>query len=189
MPRSAATIFGLALAAISIGFNTVRYPLVWEMIGPARAGEKAVLSSASSAPAEPASHSPTPPPRAAPPPRPAPPPRKAEPIAVKPAPVVAQKSVAKKPQPAAASPKNGEAAAGQKPAANKQVAAVPPKPQKQLVPVTQVSLSNAPADAATVDTVIRRLPPVEPTDANAPSRSIPPTPDGSIPIYPTTGIE
>jgi len=188
MPRSAATIFGLALAAISIGFNTVRYPLVWEMIGPARAGEK-VLSSAPSALAEPASHPPTPPPRAAPPPRPALPPRKAEPIAVKPAPVVAQKSVAKKPQPAAPGPESGQAAADKKPAASPKVAAAEPKPQKRLVPVTQVSRSNAPADTATVGTVIRRLPPVEPVDPNATNGNAAPTPDGSIPVYPTTGIE
>ena len=168
MPRSAATIFGLALAACSIGFNTVRYPMVWEMIGPARVGERA-LSSVPSPPAEPASHPPTPPPRAAPPSRPAPSPRKAEPIAVKPAPVVAQKSVAKQPQPAAAGPKNDQAAAGPKPAATKQVAAAP-KPQKQLVPVTQVSLPNAPADAATIGTVIRRLPPVDPADPNTTAR-------------------
>jgi hypothetical protein len=101
--------------------------------------------------------------------------------------VVAQKSVAKKTQPAAASPK-GQAAAGPRPAATKQVAAAP-KPQKQLVPVTQVSLPNAPTDAATIGTVIRRLPPVEPADPNATARSVPPAPDGSIPIYPTTGIE
>ena len=168
MPRSAATILGLALVALSIGFNTVRYPAVWEMIGPARASEK-TLSSASSPAAEAASHPPAPLPRAEPPPRPAPPPRKAEPIAVKPAPVVAAKSVAQKPQPAAASPEAGHAA-DKKPAASKQVAAAPPKPQKQLVPVTQVSLPNAPADAAAIGTVIRRLPPVDPADTGAINR-------------------
>ena len=73
------------------------------------------------------------------------------------------KSVAQKPQPAAARPK-GLARRPTKPAASKQVAAAPPKPQKQLVPVTQVSLPNAPADAAAIGTVIRRLPPVDPAD-------------------------
>jgi hypothetical protein len=102
--------------------------------------------------------------------------------------VVAQKSVAKKEQPAAAGSKNGQAAARPKPAATKQVAAAP-KPQKQLVPVTQVGLPNAPADAATIGTVIRRLPPVEPADANATADNVPPAADGSIPIYPTTGIQ
>jgi hypothetical protein len=32
MPRSAATIIQLTLVAFSIGFNTVRYPVVWEML-------------------------------------------------------------------------------------------------------------------------------------------------------------
>ena len=43
MPRSAATIFGLALVAFSIGFNTVRYPIVWDMVGPASERERAVV--------------------------------------------------------------------------------------------------------------------------------------------------
>ena len=34
MPKSAATIFGLALVAVSIGFNIWRYPIVWRMSGP-----------------------------------------------------------------------------------------------------------------------------------------------------------
>jgi len=41
MPKSAATGLGLILVALSIGFNTARYPVVWEMVGPARACEAA----------------------------------------------------------------------------------------------------------------------------------------------------
>ena len=37
MPKTAATMTGLLLAACSIGFNTVRYPIVSEMVGPALA--------------------------------------------------------------------------------------------------------------------------------------------------------
>ncbi len=174
MPRSAAAILGLALVALSIGFNTVRYPMVWDMVGPARATEKEVSSSPR--PKEPASHSP------APPSRKAPPPRTAEPIAVKPAPVAAKKSV-EKPRPSAAKPDGGTAAQDKKPAAAE------PKPEKQLVPVTQVSLASAPANGATIGTVIRRLPPVEPTDPNAANRANTLPAGGTIPVYPTTGIE
>ena len=49
MPRSAAAILGLTLVAFSIGFNTVRYPMVWEMIGPARASEKDLFFRATTA--------------------------------------------------------------------------------------------------------------------------------------------
>ena len=41
MPRSATTILGFVLVAFSIGFNTIRYPVVWEMVNPARANETA----------------------------------------------------------------------------------------------------------------------------------------------------
>jgi hypothetical protein len=171
----------LALVAFSIGFNTVRYPMVWEMIGPARASEKE-LSSALPRPAEPASRPPASPPRKAPPPRPA------EPIAVKPAPVVARKPKAEKPRPPAAKPESGKAAADKKPAASDNVASTAPQPQKPLVPVTQVRLASAPANGTAIGTVIRRLPPVESADSNAINRAALPA-GGSIPVYPTTGIE
>lgn len=34
MPRIAATVLSFVLIAFSIGFNMVRYPVVWEMVGP-----------------------------------------------------------------------------------------------------------------------------------------------------------
>ena len=188
MPRSAATIFGLALAAISIGFNTVRYPLRvgndWSrtsrresaVVGAIRAGGTRESSANAAATCRTATTSRSPA-------------TEGRADCRQAGPVVAQKSVAKKPQPAAPGPESGRAAADKKPAASPKVAAAEPKPQKRLVPVTQVSRSNAPADAATVGTVIRRLPPVEPVDPNATNGNAAPTPDGSIPVYPTTGIE
>ncbi len=41
MLRTAATLLGFAVVAFSIGFNTIRYPLVWEMTGPAQTKEAA----------------------------------------------------------------------------------------------------------------------------------------------------
>jgi len=58
-----------------------------------------------------------------------------------------------------------------------------------LVPVTQVSSSNAPADGPAIGTVIRRLPPVEQADSSATNRNAALSLGGSIPVYPTTGIE
>ena len=104
-----------------------------------QASEKA-LSAASARPEEPASRPP------APPPRPAQPPRKAKPIAVKPAPVTAKKSVAEEPRPPLLSRKMVK----QRPTRSRRPAisaSAEPKPLKPLVPVTQVSSSNAPATA------------------------------------------
>lgn len=194
MPRSAATILGLALVAFSIGFNTVRYPVVWEMVSPARASEK-VKPSAPSPPEEPASRPP------APPQRPAPPPRKAEPIAVKPAPKPpaakpAPKVAAAKPAPKVAkksraddSRSTSSGPASDRAAANDKAAPAEVKPQKPLVPVTQVSPANAPVSEATSAAVLHRLPPVEPTDANSASPQPAVFSGGSIPVYPATGIE
>ena len=47
MSRTAAAILGLTLVALSIGFNTVRYPAVWDMSGPAQASESAPAVAAS----------------------------------------------------------------------------------------------------------------------------------------------
>jgi len=53
MPKMAAMLLGLALVAFSIGFNTARYPIVWEMVGPV--GQPAAVSEpASIAPPQPA---------------------------------------------------------------------------------------------------------------------------------------
>jgi hypothetical protein len=109
---------------------------------------------------------------------------------VKPAPVaVIKKPVVEKSPPPAANPESGKAAAATKPAAVAKTASTEPKPQKQLVPVTQVSQPNTPPNGATIGTVIRRLPPVEPADANAVNRDAAVSAGGSIPVYPTTGIE
>ena len=59
---------GLVLVASSIGFNTVRYPVVWEMVGPARANESAQPAAASQPekPESPTTQPPVPPPRSRP---------------------------------------------------------------------------------------------------------------------------
>jgi hypothetical protein len=102
------------------------------------------------------------------------------------------KPVAEKPRPPAAPPENkpesSKAVADKKPAASDKVASVAPQPPKPLVPVTQVRLASAPANGAAIGTVIRRLPPVESADSNAINRATLPA-GGSIPVYPTTGIE
>ena len=41
MAKTTATIFGLVLAAVSIGVNISRYPIVWQMADPRLAGLKA----------------------------------------------------------------------------------------------------------------------------------------------------
>jgi hypothetical protein len=55
-----------------------------------------------------------------------------------------------------------------------------------LVPVIAVGMSGVPAIQATGGASIRRLPPVT---AGAASVLNDVSPDGRIPIYPTTGIE
>ena len=88
---------------------------------------------------------------------------------MKPAPVAVKKPV-EKPRPPVANPESVKAADKQ-PAAGDKSASAEPTPQKPLVPVTQVSMSNGPADGATIGTLIRRLPPVEPTDPNVVNRA------------------
>ena len=65
MTRTAATMIGFVLAALSIALNVMRYPVVWEMAGPAGANETAQPSAASS-PEKPESLSPARPPEPSP---------------------------------------------------------------------------------------------------------------------------
>jgi hypothetical protein len=167
MPRSAATVFGLVLVAFSIGFNTARYPVVWEMVKPARASESAQAAIASQA------EQPEPPP----PPQPVPS-LPAKPIDVKPASDSASKVVADTAAPADAAPARPvEAATGQS------------ETRKALVPVTPISSERGLAGESVVGVGIRRLPPVPPSDPLAVSHDAAVLANGSIPFYPTTGIE
>lgn len=172
MPRTAATILGLLLVALSIGFNTVRYPEVWEMVNPIRASETPP-SAAASMPEKPSS---APPQLAVPSPPPKPievkPPK---PIEVKPTPAVAEKAAVEQPG------VEQKKAAGNEPAADQEV-------RKPLVPVTTVP-AGSPDSGVADGAGIRRLPPVDPNNANLANRDPLQSANGSIPIYPTTGIE
>ena len=164
MPRSAAAILGLTLVAISIGFNTARYPVVWEMASPARAGQAAA---ATIQPEKPESTAPLP----------QQPSRPAEPIGAKPVSEVADKIAVGNAVSAEAKPATGGAAA------------VEPEAQKPLVPVMQISSAIAPPSEAAGAAGIRRLPPVKRADSIAIDRNTAPSFNGPIPVYPTTGIE
>ena len=173
MPRTAATILGFVLVALSIGFNTVRYPEVWEMVNPNRASE-VPPSAAAPPPEKPAS---APPQLAVPSPPPKPievkPPK---PIEVKPTPAVAEKAAVELP------------GVEQKKAAGNEFAA-DQEGRKPLVPVAQVNTAETPEKGGADGAGIRRLPPVDPNSANLANRNFQQMQGGSIPIYPTTGIE
>jgi hypothetical protein len=159
MPRPVAILLGLMLAALSIGFNTVRYPMIWEMVGPVKATEPTQPKAMPQAekPENPQSLS-----------------QQAEPIKVKPMPEVGNQVVA-----------NHAVLATEKPASTVK-ATNPWDTQRPLVPVLAVGLSNATGIKSAGGEVIRRLPPVAAGVVNPSSKQIP---NGSIPIYPTTGIE
>ena len=168
MPRSAATMLGLILVAASIGFNTVRYPVVWQMLSPANAAQPSPPKT--SPPEEPESP-------AAPAHQPAPPSPPAVPMAIRHEPEVAEKVAVGNPAPAETKTATG-------------INATVVEARKPLVPVPPLGLHNAPGNEAAGVAGIRRLPPLltqtEPiVAARNPSESI----DGSIPMYPSTGIE
>jgi hypothetical protein len=163
MPRSAATMLGLMLVAISIGFNTVRYPVVWEMVGPVRASES--VQSAVASPSE----------KPDSPPQPSQP---ADPIEGKPTPEVADKVVAGDSLSVEGSPASGDRAVASEAEA-----------RKPLVPVTPVISANALGFGAAGGAGIRRLPPVVQTDLGAANRVSAQSFGRAIPVYPTTGIE
>jgi hypothetical protein len=170
MPRSVAMMLGLMLAAFSIGYNTVHYPVVWEMVGPGqtRPTEQPAVASQSEKdePLAPTAH---------PEPAPAHP---ATPIAVQPAPVATDKVVADKPAPVETKPANGN---------NPPAAAIDAR--KPLVPITLVSSPNASGSIMASGAGIRRLPPVGTTATNPTICDAAPSGSASIPFYPTTGIE
>ena len=168
MPRSAATILAFLLVAGSIGFNTVRYPVVWEMVGPARAGES-VQPAVASQPekAEP------PPQQPALPPSPAAKPIEVEPAAEMTGKIMEDHTV------------SGEA----KSARDDDAAAADSQTQKPLVPVAAVNSAGTPRNEVVGGAGIRRLPPVTQADPIAASRDTAPASSGSIPVYPSTGIE
>ena len=150
MPRSVATMLGLVLAAVSIWFNTVRYPIVWEMAGSAQVSQS-VQPAAASQPAE--AENPT----------------------------ASSETAAKAAVGGVAGPIAGHATA------EKDERAANMEPHKPMVPVLLVSSSNALAGESGVG--VRRLPPVSGGDACPVNRDSLASQDGSIPVYPSTGIE
>jgi hypothetical protein len=173
MPKSVATIFGLALVASSIGFNTWRYPAVLRMVGSTPvASEESSQALASKSAEESAT------------------PASAEPESATPSPVLATKTEAMaepagKPVPVATPSPEAKPPIAVVPAATESAATQPNNSEKPLVPVPKVTI---PEKARAVDNVVvRRLPPVDPgvlpPDGNTPASN------GAIRIYPSTGLQ
>jgi hypothetical protein len=165
MSRTAAAILGLTLVALSIGFNTVRYPAVWDMSGPAQASESAPAVAAS--PSE-RTEGPTP---ALPQPAASPPP--AAQAEANPSPQ--DRFAADRSAPAeTASPGNADSAAfaGSIDAS---------ETRRPLVPVMSPR-GNELASS------VRRLPPVDRAYSNRTDRSPGNIFAGPTPVYPKTGI-
>ena len=176
MPRTAATMFGMVLVALSIGFNTVRWPIVGRMVGPAEGptlpGESTVPPATPEQPANPAAAQPASPAPTAPVAAPA----------VKPLPDVDKTAGDDRPaipleQPADFAPTAGE---------NPSSASI--RQQTPLVPVPRTRTSTEPAAGIEYDGTVRRLPPVDPSEP-PPVSGNRPSSDGALPVYPSTGIE
>jgi hypothetical protein len=183
MPKSAAIFFGVVLVAASIGFNIWRYPTVWQMTG-------TMMPSAVKMAEAPAAPRPTP-------------------AAVEPLQASGSASTISpiklppsKPEYAATPPLLMKGPDVPKPIADvkgKQTAAVkiespPPAPdrlEKPMAPVPKMAgITSAvpPIGGLQGSDAVRRLPPVDPSEPTLvgtyPSRF-----SGSIPIYPSTGIQ
>ncbi|MCE5303906.1 MAG: hypothetical protein LLF97_12475 [Planctomycetaceae bacterium] len=176
MPRSATTLLGLALVALSIVFNTVRYPAVWEMVASERLGETPPATppkkpdSPNDRTSTPAKNSPV---------------ATVQPIEVQPTEAIAKVDAG---QEATLSGNDGRAVAE-----SSTPGPTDPPPydaghlrldRKPLVPITPV----VSATDSTTGSVVRRLPPVESTPAgpfgqNAAALGNP------APWYPSTGLQ
>lgn len=172
MLRIAATLLGFAVVAFSIGFNTIHYPLVWEMTGPAPSNE-ASQPVAVSPPAR--SEDPAP----APPLHVLPAISRAE---VKPIPDVASRTAVDR-----SSPADTNAPPDAKPAADAGAAATGADTQRPLVPITPASAPAVSRGGAELAPGVRRLPPVEPANSALTIRGAGAS-NGPIPIYPSTGM-
>ncbi len=184
MLRPAAVLLGVTLIAVSIGFNTMRYPVVWEMVGP----KQTAVDTPPAAEPAPRPEEPKPPETVSEPTVPREEPKAleltskpAEPIEVAPAPEVGK-------QVAAEDVQETDAEVISMPVDHPAEATVEEKTAetpKPLVPVSLASTTEAAGPQAVFGEGIRRLPPVEM------SQSLPVSVqavDGAIPIYPTTGV-
>lgn len=200
MAKTTATIFGLVLAALSIGVNITRYPIVWQMADPRLAAASTDSPASEARPASLPN-----------PPSPAPP---AEQYAAF-RPIVADEPDPPREEPAdlaeagesglatsgpaapagereetplAAMAESGLAMGGaEAPADDREE--TPPVASDPLVPVNFAGASRADAPAVGGRAVVRRLPPVPATGAAANVNSFAALFDGSTPAYPSTGIE
>ena len=155
MLRTAATLLGLAVVALSIGFNTMRYPLVWEMAGSARTSEAA--QSVAAVPSErPENPVPGQPPQLVPAPS-------AGRLEVKPIPEATDRIAVDKSS-------GAEANALPDPHLADEAATAVPDTQKPLVPVVAASLSAASRGGMVLSPGVRRLPPVESANSDPASR-------------------
>lgn len=165
MAHTTATIFGLALAAVAIGVNATRYPIVWQMTGPVLAAKPADELPPPSIALE----------------------RPADEIPQAPAPEETAPSAPDDPQmeETAAEPKNDPPDAYAPPPPDESPAASP-MTEEPLAPVHFAGLAADSEGDRDLAQSVRRLPPV---DVYGPVPSIIQPPGGAIPVYPSTGVE
>jgi hypothetical protein len=179
MPKSAATIFGLALVAVSIGFNIWRYPIVWRMTAPsAPPATKTATAAPRPAPAavEPARSSVA---TSAVQPIKLPPPK---PESATP-PLALAGSEAPKPIPGVANSPTADAMA-----TAEQSPSAPDNLEKPLVPIPRMATAAIPIGTPKAAKEMHRLPPVDPNMPTLVGLSSCSSSAGAIPIYPSTGI-
>ena len=203
-------MLGFALVALSIWFNTSRYPSVWEMTNPLRPDGSAPPAVTASVENTESSAS-TPPPTVADrsavasgPDRPAvgaPPDTEGDHLDEKtscgtatPAAKLAGPPAAEKPsEPAAAgsetasnSPANQAGAADLVDSAADHEPAAAPEARKPLVPITPVRLPPVSDQAAALAAGVRRLPPVDTVNSGRTAQNVLATFRGTLPAYPKT---
>ena len=183
MPRPAATIFGIALVAFSIGFNMWRYPIAWQLAAPAAAPAVAVES-----PHRPAAN---------PSPKPAEPPRadaaRAMQTEAKPVTEAATKATDDSPRLGMIAPIAASAVAERHWPASANL-------ERPMVPISKMAATGtvpifvsakmglSPSTPG-VAAAVRRLPPVDPYVPSPAAGYASASANGAIPIYPSTGIE
>jgi len=197
MPRIAASVGVFALIVFSIAFNMIRYPRVWEMVGPPAEISQTEQSSQPVTTTEPA---PAPQPEvdapAATPQSPIPVAMPADDWREQPAPLAPDDdryaSFADLPGPYAdATPPQEEVpSAAQYAALAGQIDELSRSPsERPLVPVVQPGARQGDAHTAQLDAQVCRLPPVEEDDPAAVEHLASRLSEQPIPVYPTTGIE
>ncbi len=190
MPRILPTFAAIAIVGVCIAYNTMRYPIVWEMVGPgaqmslseknAPAAETAspVKAATSSSAAQMDSPSPNPPAKSNPPPLASDTEKNALPKAIPislPQEELAAEAVGQTTE------KAKKAETGHAPAEDENLV----EPPRRLVPVAGDAFSAGMPGSHSDE--ICRLPPVEAAVAYPAERYAAEYPPGAIPIYPSTG--